>query len=49
MDIDLYQITMIFYSIDFYNKVYNMNNLDYQNRFKMDLPNTCPALVKFKQ
>ena len=28
----MYLISMIFYSIKFLNKIYNMNNLNYQNK-----------------
>ena len=35
IDIDLYPIKMIFYSIDLHNGMYNMNDLDHQNRPKI--------------
>ena len=36
MDIVLYPIYIIIYIIDFHNEVYNMNDLNHQNRPKIE-------------
>ena len=36
MDLDLYQIDMNFSSIDLQDGIYNMNDSNYQNYFKME-------------